>query len=83
MSSVAERIAGKSVGEFPAELIPLSYSEYSTASSFFGDEAPLDEWVGYAVVLGFGGFFSISTSLLVMADMYYRTKKEMTSEHFK
>lgn len=82
MSSVAERIAGKSVGEFPAELIPLSYSEYSTESSFFGDEAPLDEWVGYAVVLGFGGFFSIFTSLIVLADKYYGTKKEMTSEHF-
>ena len=80
---VADEIAGKSVADFPDDLIPLSFSEYSTDSSFFGGEAPLDEWVGYAVVLGFGGFFSIFTSLLVLADKYYGTKKEMTSEHFK
>jgi hypothetical protein len=33
--------------------------------SFFGDSPPLDESVGYAIVLGFGIFFSIVTTFLV------------------
>lgn len=51
--------------------------------SFFGGDAPLSEAVGWAVVLGFGMFFSIFTTLIVMADKYYGSQKAMTSEHFK
>jgi SSS family transporter len=40
-------------------------------ASFFGDSPPLDESVGYAIVLGFGIFFSIVTTFLVFLDKRY------------
>jgi SSS family transporter len=39
--------------------------------SFFGGEPLLDEGVGYAIVLGFGIFFSIVTTFLVFLDKRY------------
>lgn len=62
--------------------VPKAMGEYAGQSSFFGDDPPLSEAIGWAVVLGFGLFFSIFTTLVVMADKYFGSKKEMTSEHF-
>jgi SSS family transporter len=56
-------------------------SEYLTAESFFGDSTPLPEGAGYAIVLGFGAFFSIFTTLLVYLDKIYNGT-EHTSEFF-
>ena len=48
-------------------------------SSFFGDTTVLDQGVGYAVILGFGAFFAVFTSVLVSLRFpkpkYYFTKK--------
>lgn len=56
--------------------------EYEGQDSFFGGDAPLDEWVGYVVVLGFGAAFSVFTSMIVMVGKAYGSQNEMTSEHF-
>ena len=56
---------------------------YFGQKSFFGGEAPLDEWIGYLVVLGFGALFSVLTSAIVMIGKVYGTSAGMTSEHFK
>lgn len=59
------------------------FLEYEGATSFFPEgEAPLPEWVGYAVVLGFGFLFSIITTLIVYINKYFGSKGEITSEHF-
>ena len=60
------------------------FSEYEGEKSFFPvGEAPLPEWVGYAVVLGFGLLFSIITTAIVYINKYFGNKGEITSEHFK
>lgn len=56
---------------------------FSGQESFFGGEPPLSVGVGYAVVLGFGLFFSIVTTCLVFINKYFGHKGEITSEHFK
>lgn len=56
-------------------------SEYVGKSSFFGTDPPLPEWSGYAIVLGFGAFFSVFTTLLVYLDKVYN-KTTHTSEFF-
>merc|ERR1719354_1085748 len=56
-------------------------SEYTGKTSFFGDDPPLPEAVGYAVVLGFGAAFSIFTTLIVLAEKMYGGET-MTSERF-
>eukprot|EP00592_Proboscia_alata_P012032 CAMPEP_0194393512 /NCGR_PEP_ID=MMETSP0174-20130528/123337_1 /TAXON_ID=216777 /ORGANISM="Proboscia alata, Strain PI-D3" /LENGTH=687 /DNA_ID=CAMNT_0039189203 /DNA_START=27 /DNA_END=2090 /DNA_ORIENTATION=+ len=61
---------------------PLTGYGYEGQKSFFGGEAPLDEWIGYLVVLGFGALFSILTSAIVMIGKVYGTSSGMTSEHF-
>jgi len=59
------------------------FLEYEGQESFFPkDKAPLPEWVGYAVVLGFGFLFSIITTMLVYVNRYFGSKGEITSEHF-
>lgn len=55
--------------------------EYWTKENFFGDSTPLPEWSGYAIVLGFGVFFSIFTTALVYVDKVVN-KTEHTSEYF-
>lgn len=64
------------------DVIP-PFSEYEGQTSFFpkGD-APLPEWVGYTVVLGFGLLFSIITTAIVYINKYFGSKGEITSEHF-
>jgi uncharacterized membrane protein (DUF4010 family) len=59
------------------------FAKYETSTSFFGDNPPLSETVGWIVVLGFGALFSIITTVLVMLNKYFGEKGEITSEHFK
>merc|ERR1719446_604015 len=56
-------------------------SEYKGRDSFFGDETPLPLESGYAIVLGFGAFFSIFTTVLVFLDKKFNGT-EHTSEFF-
>merc|ERR1719316_2380927 len=56
-------------------------SEYRGRDSFFGDETPLPLASGYAIVLGFGAFFSLFTTVLVYLDKKYNNT-EHTSEFF-
>ncbi|CAE7893046.1 DUR3, partial [Symbiodinium necroappetens] len=48
---------------------------------FFGDNTPLPIESGYAIVLGFGAFFSVLTTVLVYLDKY-ANGTEHTSEFF-
>eukprot|EP01026_Neomeris_dumetosa_P065127 TRINITY_DN623_c0_g1_i3.p1 TRINITY_DN623_c0_g1~~TRINITY_DN623_c0_g1_i3.p1 ORF type:complete len:724 (-),score=58.73 TRINITY_DN623_c0_g1_i3:877-2892(-) len=48
---------------------------------FFGDDHPLADWVGWTVVVGFGLFFSLLTSLFVIFD-YNFGETVITSEQF-
>ena len=55
--------------------------EYRGQTSFFGDNTPLPLESGYAIVLGFGAFFSVLTTILVYLDKY-ANGAEHTSEFF-
>lgn len=55
--------------------------EYAHATSFFGDKTPLPLGAGYAIVLGFGAFFSLFTTALVYLDKKFNGT-EHTSEYF-
>jgi len=59
------------------------FLKYAGQDSFFGGEAPLSVGIGYAVVLGFGLFFSIVTTIIVYINRYFGKKGNVTSEHFK
>jgi Na+/proline symporter len=48
----------------------------------FFSEPPLSVGVGYAVVLGFGLFFSLVTTCFVYMNHYFGNKGDITSEHF-
>jgi len=43
-------------------------AEYIGKESFFGGSPPLPEAAGYAIVLGFGAFFSVFTTIMVYLD---------------
>jgi len=58
------------------------FTEYSGQTSFFGGKPPLNEAVGWAVVVGFGLAFSIFTTVVVFLDKYLKGNASMTSEHF-
>lgn len=62
------------------DIPPLA--EFAGQDSFFGGNPPLSEGIGYFVVLGFGAFFSVFTTILVYLNKYFRGA-EITSEHFK
>jgi hypothetical protein len=49
---------------------------------YFGGKPPLSEAVGYIVVLGWGAFFSILTTLVVVIERKMSGQK-FTSERFK
>jgi hypothetical protein len=51
--------------------------------TYFGGDAPLPVGVGYAVVLGFGLFFSIFTTIVVYLDKAFSDNATITSEQFK
>merc|ERR1719387_328956 len=55
--------------------------EYMGKDAFFGGTPPLPESAGYAIVLGFGAFFSVFTTALVYIDKYVNGT-EHTSEYF-
>lgn len=55
---------------------------FAGQESFFGGNPPLSEGIGYFVVLGFGAFFSVFTTILVWMNSKFRGA-EVTSEHFK
>jgi hypothetical protein len=59
------------------------FLEFNGETSYFGGEPPLPVGVGYAVVLGFGIFFSVMTTSLVYINKYFGKMGEITSEHFK
>ena len=56
-------------------------TEYVGAKSFFGGEPQLPLWSGYAIVLGFGAFFSVVTTAMVYLGIRCN-KAERTSEGF-
>jgi hypothetical protein len=67
---------------------PVSWSEPGGgqlvgSSSYFGGQTPLQTWVGYIIVIGFGLFFSIFTTIVVYLDKKFAGNANMTSEHFK
>jgi hypothetical protein len=54
-------------------------TQYDYKTSFFGDSAPLGQGVGYGIVVGFGAFFSILTTVMVWLDYRFggtRTSSE-------
>mmetsp|Transcript_134326 Transcript_134326/g.218635 ORF Transcript_134326/g.218635 Transcript_134326/m.218635 type:complete len:379 (-) Transcript_134326:971-2107(-) len=55
--------------------------KYRGQDTFFGSDPPLPEGAGYAIVLGFGAFFSLFTTALVYLDKVFN-KTEHTSEFF-
>lgn len=55
--------------------------QYLGQTSFFGDNTPLPIQSGYAIILGFGAFFSVLTTILVYLDKY-ANGTEHTSEFF-
>merc|ERR1719214_170846 len=59
----------------------LMTTEYKGKESFFGDVTPLPLAAGYAIVLGFGAFFSLFTTMIVYLDKKYNAT-EHTSEFF-
>ncbi|ONK55754.1 uncharacterized protein A4U43_C10F650 [Asparagus officinalis] len=67
---------------FSAKYYSVSASgECTRQSSFFQGEAVLSQGVGYSVVLGFGAFFAVFTSLLVWLERRYVGSRH-TSEWF-
>lgn len=57
------------------------FGGYDGLESFFGGKALLSESVGYLVLLGFGAFFSIFTTVIVFLD-YKFGGTVATSEQF-
>jgi SSS family transporter len=55
--------------------------QYAGQDSFFGKDPPLSEGVGFVIVIGFGLFFSVFTSLLVYLENKY-AGANYTSEYF-
>lgn len=70
------------------ENCPVSWSVGAEAAelvgrdSYFQGSTPLDTWVGYLVVIGFGALFSIFTTIVVYLDKTFAGNASMTSEHF-
>lgn len=62
----------------------FSQMEYGMGgkANYFGGKPPLSEAVGYIVVLGWGAFFSILTTLVVYMERRMSGQK-YTSERFK
>ena len=57
--------------------------EYQGMSTYFGGEPPLSTAIGYIIVLGFGVFCSIFTTIVVWLNKSFSGNATITSEHFK
>jgi Na+/proline symporter len=55
--------------------------QYQGDESFFGGSPPLPQAAGYAIVLGFGAFFSVFTTIMVYLDKV-ANGTQITSEFF-
>ena len=55
--------------------------EYFGQETFFEGQAPLPEWAGYLIVIGFGAFFSLFTWAIMALDRKFVGTK-LTSEFF-
>ncbi|KAF0930851.1 hypothetical protein E2562_035427 [Oryza meyeriana var. granulata] len=66
---------------FGAEYYSVVNGVCSRAGSYFGGRPALTQAVGYAVVLGFGAFFALFTSVLVWLEKRY-VGSQHTSEWF-
>lgn len=67
------------------DICPASWKEnpeYFGMSSYFGGDPPLSKAIGYLVVLGFGAFFSLFTTVIVYLDKVFSGNASQTSEHF-
>jgi len=67
------------------DICPASWKmnpEYFGMDSYFGGSPPLSTAVGYIVVLGFGAFFSIFTTIVVYLNKVFSGNATITSEHF-
>ena len=62
---------------------PPLWDQYRGVETFFGGAPPLSQAVGYLVVIGFGAFFSVFTTVIVYLNQYFRAGGDVTSEHFK
>merc|ERR1719191_1258967 len=62
-------------------MVSSMLGEYAGKDAFFGGEPPLPEGAGYAILLGFGAFFSVFTTALVYIDKYVNGTSH-TSEFF-
>jgi len=59
------------------------FKQFEGQTSYFPvGEAPLPQWVGWVVVVGFGLLFSVITTAIVYINKYFGSKGEITSEHF-
>ncbi|KAF8084609.1 hypothetical protein N665_0710s0017 [Sinapis alba] len=67
--------------DFSVAYYKVSGNACERRSSFFGDTTVLDQGVGYAVILGFGAFFAVFTSVLVWLEKRY-VGAQHTSEWF-
>jgi len=59
------------------------FDHHCGKDSYFGGQPPLSEAVGYSVVVGFGLFFSLFTTVVMYINRYFGAKGDVTSEHFK
>lgn len=59
----------------------FGFGDYEGLEDFFGDESLLSQGIGYAIILGFGGFFSLFTTFFVFLDIRFGGTK-ITSEMF-
>lgn len=60
----------------------LDNPEFQGQENYFGGEPPLPTSVGYIIVIGFGVFFSIFTTIVVYLDKMFSGSATMTSEQF-
>ncbi|KAL6756843.1 hypothetical protein V8C86DRAFT_1810197 [Haematococcus lacustris] len=60
----------------------FGFTQYDGRCSFFGADPPLPQGLGWFIVVGLGGFFSILTSGLVWIDQKFSGNGPQTSEHF-
>eukprot|EP01025_Chloroclados_australasicus_P054480 TRINITY_DN645_c0_g1_i2.p1 TRINITY_DN645_c0_g1~~TRINITY_DN645_c0_g1_i2.p1 ORF type:complete len:669 (-),score=98.15 TRINITY_DN645_c0_g1_i2:461-2467(-) len=65
----------------PENINLVGLTEYNGKCDFFGGTPPLDQGAGWGVVVGFGIFFSVLTSLFVILD-YNFGGTQFTSEQF-